>query len=172
MAGGGHAPSVSTWDLAILAGCILLISTVFIAVWTQPVTTELDGAKEVLVVHTGLSEATISFNVGKAEPCLIPNGTTCDGFEIIIVKSDGGEWDGVIPSDATRVDVLLDKDEETVRMTSPLSQGEYRVIFDGDGEYFFEADINRSVPHEYIPAVFGAFLIVWGMWRGNQESAG
>ena len=169
MAGGGDAPSVSTWDLAVLAGGILLMSTVFIAVWTLPVTKELDGAEEVLLVHTGVSDAMLSIDVGKAESCMIPNGTTCDGFEIIIIESEGGDWDGVIPSNAIRVDVLDGKDVETVRFSDPLPQGEYRVVFDGEGEYFFEADVNRSVPHEYIPSVFGAFLIVWGMWRGRQE---
>ncbi len=171
MAGGGDAPSVSTWDLSVLTGCILMLSTVFIAVWTLPEisTIELDGAEEHLIIHTGVSDATVSFDVGKDESCMVSNGTECDGFEIIIIESEGGDWDGVIPSNAMRVDVLDGKDKETVRFSDPLSQGEYRVVFDGEGEYFFEADVNRSVPHEYIPAVFGAFLIVWGIWRGRQE---
>ena len=58
--------------------------------------------------------------------------------------------------------------ETTKSLNEPLS-GEYRIILDGDGEYLFEATVNRDIPHEFVPAIIGALLVVWGIWRKQQE---
>ena len=61
MGAGGDAPSVPLWDMAVLVGATLFISTVVILLWTQPDTYSLDGQQEVITVHTGLSQASLTF---------------------------------------------------------------------------------------------------------------
>ncbi|DAC61502.1 MAG TPA: hypothetical protein D7I10_05995, partial [Candidatus Poseidoniales archaeon] len=61
MGAGGDAPSVPIWDMAVLIGATLFISTVVILIWTQPNTYDIDGKQEVLTVHTGLSQAGLTF---------------------------------------------------------------------------------------------------------------
>ncbi len=61
--------------------------------------------------------------------------------------------------------------ESEESLNEPLSKGEYRIILDGEGNYTFEATVHRNLPHEYIPAIIGAMLIVWGVWRKQQEGA-
>jgi len=163
MAGGGDAPSVPVWDMAILAGAVLLASTMVIVAWTQPVQYELDGPKEILVIHTGLSEATLSF---KAK-C---TGEECDPLSVWIIPHDGLEsWDGGL-SDAQEVE-LLDQDSNSVStdMDGALTSGEYRIILDGTGSYTFETTVHRTLPHEYLPAIVGSLLLIWGIWRKQHE---
>ncbi|GIS45119.1 MAG: hypothetical protein Ct9H90mP16_21890 [Candidatus Poseidoniales archaeon] len=57
MGAGGDAPSVPIWDMAVLIGATLFISTVVILVWTQPNTYDLDGPKGGTNGAYGLSQA-------------------------------------------------------------------------------------------------------------------
>ena len=164
MAGGGDTPSVPVWDMAVLAGAVLVISTIVIVTWTQPVTYELGGAQqEVLSIHTGLSEASLSFEAA----CL---DDPCEPLSAWIVPHDGKEsWGGSLDG-AQEISLLISNETESSRsLNEPLSSGEYRIILDGEGEYTFEVTINRTFPHEYIPAIIGALLVVWGVWRKQQE---
>ena len=164
MAGGGDAPSVPVWDVAVLAGAVLVISTIVIVTWTQPVTYELGGTQqEVLSIHTGLSEASLSFEAA----CL---DDPCEPLSAWIVPHDGKEsWDGSLDG-SQEISLLNSNETESSRsLNEPLSSGEYRIILDGEGEYTFEVTINRIFPHEYVPAIIGALLVVWGVWRKQQE---
>ena len=163
MAGGGDVESTSVWDMAILAGAVLLVSTIVIVAWTQPVQYELDGTQEVLVIHTGLSDATLSF---KAE-C---TGEVCGDLSVWIIPYDGAEsWNGGL-NNAQEIQ-LLDQDTSSVSidMDGTLASGEYRIILDGAGSYTFETTIHRTLPHEYIPAIIGSLLLIWGIWRKQHE---
>ena len=164
MAGGGDAPSVPIWDMAVLAGATLVISTIVIVAWTQPVKYELGGGQqEVLSIHTGLSEASLSFDAACIED-------PCEPLSAWIVPHDGGEsWDGSLEG-AQEINLLNVNETESSRsVNDPLSSGEYRIILEGDGSYTFEVTINRTIPHEYVPALIGALLVVWGIWRKQQE---
>lgn len=165
MAGGGDAPNVPVWDVAVLAGSILLLSTIVIVTWTQPSTYTLDGnAQEVLTVHTGyFSGGDLTFEAS----CL---DEPCQTLTAWIVPHDGSEsWDGGL-ADATEIGLLNSNTTETSKgLNEPLSSGEFRIILDGDGTYTFETTVQRDVPHEYVPAIIGAFLVVWGIWRKQQE---
>ena len=164
MAGGGDAPSVPVWDMAVLAGATLVISTIVIVAWTQPVTYELGGGQqEILTIHTGLSEASLSFDAA----CL---DDPCEPLSVWIVPHDGKEsWDGSLDG-AQEINLLtINQTESSSDLNNPLSSGEYRIILEGEGDYTFEVTINRTFPHEYLPAIIGALLVVWGVWRKQQE---
>ena len=168
MAGGGDAADTTPWDLAVLVGAALMISTLVIVTWTQPVTVGLDGQTEVLTIHTGLSDATINFDIEHAPDC-----EDCTGVTVVLVEHDGEDaWDGVIPANAPSLILLEEGDEgpESVGFNEVIPQGEYRVILDGEGSYLFEATVNRALPHEYVPALIGALLLVWGIWRKQLEA--
>jgi hypothetical protein len=168
MAGGGDAADTTPWDLAVLVGAALMISTLVIVTWTQPVTVGLDGPTEVLTIHTGLSDATINFDIEHAPDC-----EDCTGVTVVLVEHDGEDaWDGIIPANAPTLVLLTDGDQgpESVGFNEAVPQGEYRVILDGEGTYLFEATVNRARPHEYVPALIGALLLVWGIWRKQLES--
>ena len=164
MAGGGDAPSVPVWDMAVLAGATLVISTIVIVAWTQPVTYELRGGQqEILSIHTGLSEASLSFDAA----CL---DDTCEPLSAWIVPHDGKEsWDGSLDGAQEITLLTINQTESSSDSNDPLSSGEYRIILEGEGEYTFEVTINRTFPHEYLPAIIGALLVVWGVWRKQQE---
>ena len=164
MAAGGDAPSVPVWDMAVLAGATLVISTIVILTWTQPVTYELSGGQqEVLSVHTGISEASLTFEAA----CI---GDTCQPLSVWVISHDGAEsWDGSLDN-AQEINLLNSNEtESSTSLPEPLSSGEYRIILDGEGTYTFEVTINRTFPHEYVPAIIGALLVVWGVWRKQQE---
>lgn len=164
MAGGGDAPTVPVWDMAVLAGAALVISTIVIVTWTQPVPYELRGGQqEVLSIHTGLSEASLSFEAACLDdPCL--------PLSAWIIPHDGKEsWDGSLDG-AQEISLLnINQTESSLSLNDPLSSGEYRIILDGEGKYTFEVTVNRTLPHEYVPAIIGALLVVWGIWRKQQE---
>lgn len=164
MAGGGDAPSVPVWDMAVLAGATLVISTIVIVAWTQPVTYELGGGQqEILSIHTGLSEASLSFDA----TCL---DDSCVPLSAWIVPHDGKEsWDGSLDGGQEITLLNTNQTESSSSLNDPLSSGEYRIILEGEGEYTFEVTINRTLPHEYVPAIIGALLVVWGVWRKQQE---
>ena len=164
MAGGGDAPSVPVWDMAVLAGATLVISTIVIVAWTQPVTYELGGGQqEILSIHTGLSEASLSFDA----TCL---DDSCVPLSAWIVPHDGKEsWGGSLDGGQEITLLNTNQTESSSSLNDPLSSGEYRIILEGEGEYTFEVTINRTLPHEYIPAIIGALLVVWGVWRKQQE---
>lgn len=172
MGAGGDAPIVPVWDMAVLIGATLFISTVVILVWTQPNTYVLEGEEEVLTVHTGLSQAGLTFE----STCISSSDTdatsssSCEELSVWIVPHDGEEsWDGDL-SDAVEIDLLVDgESESTVSMNGKLDSGEYRLILDGEGEYTFEVTVNRTIPHEFGPAIIGSFLLIWGIWRKQQE---
>jgi len=163
MAGGGDAPSVPIWDMAVLAGATLMISTVVIIVWTQPVTYSLDGPEEVLTIHSGLSTATLSFE----SACL---DDPCNELSVWIVPHDGKEsWDGsMVGADEV---ILLDSEstESSIDFDNQPLTGEYRIILDGEGSYTFETSVNRTIPHQFVPSIIGALFVVWGIWRKQQE---
>ena len=164
MGGGGDAPSVPIWDMAVLAGATLVLSTIVIVLWTQPVTYDLDGSpQEVLIVHTGLSEASLTFEA----ICL---AETCSPLSVWVVPHDEQEsWNGNTFG-AIEIDLLgANTTESEESLNDPLATGEYRIILDGEGSYAFEATVNRNLPHEYVPALIGALLVVWGVWRKQQE---
>ena len=164
MAGGGDAPSVPIWDMAVLAGATLILSTIVIVLLTQPVTYDLDGdPQEVLTVHTGLSEASLTFEA----VCL---DETCAPLSVWVVPHDGQEsWDGNVFG-SIEIDILgINTTESKKSLNEPLATGEYRIILEGEGSYSFETTVNRNLPHEYIPAIFGALLVVWGVWRKQHE---
>tara|TARA_B110000438_G_scaffold259984_1_gene269749 strand:+ start:2673 stop:3176 length:504 start_codon:yes stop_codon:yes gene_type:complete len=164
MAGGGDAPSVPVWDMAVLAGSILVLSTIVIVTWTQPSTYTLDGsAQEVLTVNTGFSGGDLTFEAS----CL---DDPCQTLTAWVVPHDGKEsWSGGL-GDATEIDLLnFNTTEISKNLNAPLPSGEFRIILDGEGTYTFETTIQRNVPHEYVPAIIGAFLVVWGVWRKQQE---
>jgi hypothetical protein len=165
MAGGGDAPNVPVWDVAILAGAVLLLSTIVIVTKTQPSSYTLDGnTQEVLTVHSGyFSGGTLTFEAS----CL---DDPCQILTVWVVPHDGGEsWNGGL-ADATEIQLLDSNTIETSKdLNEPLPSGDYRIILDGDGRYTFETTIQRDVPHEYVPAIIGAFLVVWGIWRKQQE---
>ena len=164
MAGGGDAPSVPVWDMAVLAGATLVISTIVIVAWTQPVTYELSGnQQEVLSVHTGISEASLTFEA----TCL---DDACAPLSAWIVPHDGKEsWSGNL-DEAQEINLLeFNQTESSTSLNDPLTSGEYRIILEGEGAYTFEVTINRTFPHEYVPAIIGALLVVWGVWRKQQE---
>ena len=100
MAGGGDAPSVPVWDMAVLAGATLVISTIVIVTWTQPVTYELGGGQhEVLSIHTGISEASLTFEA----TCL---DNACEPLSAWVVPHDGKEsWNGNL-DDAQEINLL------------------------------------------------------------------
>ena len=164
MGGGGDAPSVPVWDMAILAGATVLLSTMVIVAWTQPLNYSLDGDyEEVLTVHTGISSATLTFDA----TCM---DDPCESLMVWVIPHDGSEsWDGSLAG-AQEIDLLgPDNPESSEVLPEPLPSGEYRIILDGEGEYTFETTVNRDVPHEYVPAIIGALLVVWGIWRKQQE---
>jgi hypothetical protein len=43
------------------------------------------------------------------------------------------------------------------------------LVLDGEGNYTFEVTINRTIPHEFLPAIIGSVLLIWGIWRKQQE---
>jgi hypothetical protein len=164
MAGGGDAPSIPVWDMAVLAGATILLSTIVIVSWTQPLNYNLNGNdQEVLTVHTGLSTATLTFDAS----CL---DDPCQPLTVWVVPHDGEEsWDGSLAG-AQEVQLLnSDTPETSETLNEPLPAGEYRIILDGDGKYTFETTVNREIPHEFVPAIIGALLMVWGIWRKQQE---
>jgi hypothetical protein len=166
MAGAGDAPSVPIWDMAVLAGATLFISTIVIVAWTQPVTYDLDGdPQEVLTIHTGFSEASLTFE----SVCL---DDTCNPLSAWIIPHDGQEsWDGSL-FDGQEVNLLdSNTSESETILNQPLTTGEYRIILEGEGSYSFETTVNRNLPHEYIPAIIGALLVVWGIWRKQLEDS-
>ena len=163
MAGGGDAPSVPVWDMAVLAGATLLISTIVIVTWTQPVTYDLDGEQEILAIHTGISQASLTFE----SSCL---DEECNPLSVWVVPHDGAEdWDGSLKGASETILLDSESTESTVELSDRLDSGEYRIILDGDGSYTFEVTVNRTLPHEYVPAIIGALLVVWGIWRKQQE---
>jgi hypothetical protein len=173
MGAGGDAPSVPLWDMAVLVGATLFISTVVILVWTQPDTYDLDGPQEVLTIHTGLSQAGLTFESTCIVNPVSESGDpppSCGDLTVWIVPHDGAEsWDGRL-DDGTNV-ILLDGEnsESQVELNGKLDSGEYRLILDGDGQYTFEVTVNRAIPHEFLPAIIGAVLMIWGIWRKQQE---
>ena len=60
----------------------------------------------------------------------------------------------------------------SVGLSDKVPQGEYRVVLEADpsSTLQFEMTVNRSIPHEYVPALIGGLLIVWGMWRKSHEN--
>ena len=104
MGGGGDAPSVPAWDLAVLVGAALLISTVVISVWTQPITIEVEDSEEVMTFHTGVSDASVNFEVQYASECYgeVPGGFEhCSLVLVHLIPHDGDTiWDGEIGDDA------------------------------------------------------------------------
>jgi len=164
MAGGGDAPSVAVWDMAVLAGATILLSTIVIVSWTQPMNYTLNGnAQEVLIVHTGISSATLTFEA----TCI---DDPCQSLTVWVIPHDGKEsWDGSLVA-GQEVELLnSDTPETSESLNDPLATGEYRIILDGEGQYTFETTVNRQIPHEFIPAIIGALLVVWGIWRKQQE---
>ena len=172
MAGGGDAPNVPIWDMAVLIGASLLISTIFIVIWTQPTTVVSENdSTEVMTFHTGISTAKVSFDIEKHSDC-DSESVTCEDVTVYLVPHDGNEiWDGDIPTNSRNL-VLLDDGAESasVGFNDPIAQGEYRVVLDGEGTYLFEMTVNRTIPHEYVPALIGSLFVVWGVWRKTQES--
>ena len=172
MGAGGDAPSVPIWDMAVLIGATLFISTVVILVWTQPNTYHLDGQEEVLTVHTGLSQAGLTFeSTCISSPDSDTNSTpVCEDLSVWIVSHDGSEsWNGELDG-AEEIDLLVDGvSESTVTLNGKLDSGEYRLILDGEGQYTFEVTVNRTIPHEFGPAIIGSMLLIWGIWRKQQE---
>ena len=59
--------------------------------------------------------------------------------------------------------------ESAVTLNGKLDSGEYRLILDGEGQYTFEVTVNRTIPHEFGPAIIGSMLLIWGIWRKQQE---
>ena len=186
MGGGGDAPSVPAWDLAVLVGAALLISTIVISVWTQPVTIAVEDSQEVMTFHTGVSDASVNFEVEYAAECYGDvSGEGGDEFEqcslisVYLIPHDGETiWDGQLSDDTISM-VLVDgetppeKGESiSVGLSDKVPQGEYRVILEADpsATVQFEMTVNRSIPHEYVPALIGGLLIVWGSWRKSQET--
>ena len=173
MAGGGDAPDVPAWDLAVLIGAALVISTLVIAVWTQPTPVSSENLPtEVMTFHTGLSDATVSFEAGYAASCWEEGSDPCEAIVVTLVSHNGDDaWDGIIPVDSPSM-TLLDGEKgemSTVSFNEKIPQGEYRVILEGDADLQLEMTINRSIPHEYVPALFGSLLLTWGIWRKAQE---
>ena len=181
MGGGGDAPSVPAWDLAVLVGAALLISTVVISLWTQPITIEVEDSEEVMTFHTGVSDASVNFEVQYASECYgeVPGGFEhCSLVLVHLIPHDGDTiWDGEIGDDAISM-ILMDGDTPpgkgesiSVGLSDKVPQGEYRVVLQADpsSTLQFEMTVNRSIPHEYVPALIGGLLIVWGMWRKSQE---
>ena len=164
MGGGGDAPSVPIWDMAVLAGATIFISTIVILVWTQPVTYDLDGdPQEVLIVNTGLSEASLTFEA----VCL---DESCDPLSVWVIPHNGDEsWDGDLFGGIETSLLGPNTTESEESLNEPLSKGEYRIILDGEGSYAFETTVSRNLPHEFLPAVYGAMLVVWGVWRKKQQ---
>ncbi len=173
MGAGGDAPSVPLWDMAVLVGATLFISTAVILIWTEPDKYDLDGQSEVLTVHTGLSQASLTFEstcVSSSESESVGSPLSCGELAVWIVPHDGAEsWDGRL-GDAKEV-ILLEEGsfESTVNLNDKLDKGEYRLILEGDGNYTFEVTVNRTIPHEFGPAIIGSFLVIWGIWRKQQE---
>ena len=174
MGGGGDAPSVPIWDMAVLAGATLFISTlVIVSPWTQPDTYDLDGEQDVLTVHTGLSQASLKFEskcIESTEELDPQSPANCGNLNVWVIPHDGEEiWDGSLVDGKS---LLLLEDgaiESTVEMNDMLDKGEYRLILEGDGLYTFEATINRTIPHEFTPAIIGSIMLIWGIWRKQQE---
>ena len=164
MGGGGDAPSVPIWDMAVLAGATLFISTlIIVSPWTQPDSYDLDGQQEVLTVNTGFSQAGLTFE----SACI---SDLCEELTAWVVPHDGAEnWNGRLDG-ADQVILLEQGDSEnTVDLNDKLETGEYRLVLDGQGQYTFEVTVNRTIPHEYVPAIFGSLLLIWGIWRKQQE---
>ena len=171
MGAGGDAPSVPLWDMAVLVGATLFISTVVILLWTQPDTYSLDGQQEVITVHTGLSQASLTFESTCISNVDSENSTsTCGELTVWIVPHDGSEsWDGRLDGADEVVLLKNDQSESTVNLNGELETGEYRLVLDGEGDYTFEVTINRTIPHEFVPAIIGSALLIWGIWRKQQE---
>ena len=170
MAGGGDAPSVPIWDMAVLAGATLFISTlVIVSPWTQPDSYDLDGKEDVLSVHTGMSQAGLTFEATCVAKSAVSEGS-CNKLSAWVLPHDGQEiWDGSLDQ-AEEIVLLEDGNiDSTVDMDGKLDSGEYRIILDGDGSYTFEVTVNRTIPHEFFPAIIGSFLLIWGIWRKQQE---
>ena len=176
MGAGGDAPSVPIWDMAVLAGATLFLSTlVIVSPWTQPETYALDGKEEVLSIHTGISQAGLTFEsscVGALTSDAQEDEASgsCETLSIWIIPHDGEEsWGGSL-DDAEEIILLNQGDSESnVDTNNKLDTGEYRLILDGEGQYTFEATVNRTIPHEFVPAIIGSLLLVWGIWRKQQE---
>ncbi len=182
MGGGGDAPSVPAWDLAVLVGAALLISTVVISIWTQPVTIDVEASEEVMTFHTGVSDASVNFELEYAAECYgdVPGGFEhCSLVVVHLVPHNGDTiWDGEIGEDTISM-ILMDGDTPpqkgesiSVGLSDKVPQGEYRVVLEADpsSTLQFEMTVNRSIPHEYVPALIGGLLIVWGMWRKSYEN--
>lgn len=151
MGGGGDAPVVPAWDLATLAGLVLILSTVAIAVWTQPETVDLDaGTVEFKEIHTGLSGGTLVVDATQQE-CT----ENCSTVTVVLTHEDG--------------EVISQAVEEGRILVTLEESGTYTVELEGEGIHQVEITLRRAVPHEYLPAIAGALLLVWGMWRERQE---
>lgn len=163
MGGGGDAPSVPPWDMAVLVGASLMLATLFIATWTQPVSHAVDGPTEILTIHSGLAEASLRLEAQHGLECT--EADPCDALRVYVLA------EGQSLSDVTPVELLPTGHGEhaEIALNDRLDAGAYRIVLDGEGSYDFEATVNRTVPHEYVPAILGALLLVWGIWRGQQE---
>ena len=123
-------------------------------------------------MHTGLSQAGLTFEstcISKSDSDSAPplSVRICP---VWIVSHDGSEsWNGELDG-AEEIDLLVDgASESTVTLNGKLDSGEYRLILDGEGQYTFEVTVNRTIPHEFGPAIIGSMLLIWGIWRKQQE---
>ncbi|GEM_PF-789619 len=163
MAGGGDVESVPAWDMAVLVGAALMLSTFVIVTWTQPVTHAVTEPTEILTLHTGVADASITLTAAHDMSCT--EADPCAALLVYVVPA-GEDIDSVTPIE------LLDAghgQSNEISLNQPLEQGEYHLYLDGEGEYAFEVTISRAIPHEYTPALIGALLLVWGIWRKQQE---
>ena len=97
----------------------------------------------------GSSDA-IQVDVAPGESCSGDNATTCNivvkiGSETFQFNESGG--------DAT---------------SQRSSEGPIIVSAEGVGDYTISVSVQRQLPLEALPVIFGLFLVIWGEWRKRQ----
>ena len=193
MGGGGHAPAVPAHDLAILIGAVIIIATVMISFWTQPESvvlesesmdrdTDVDGLPDSVdsdddndglpdVVHLRtvrlglLGHDKVRIKATYSGVCA-ENSSLCGALIVEVLQSGQA-------SPAVAAQLILDGGSaagaEAELTLDPDASGEFNIILKGAGEFEIEVQIERQIPLQWLPAVLGGLLFVWGIWRRSQE---
>ena len=153
MAGGGTAPPLKMGDVLLLVGVTLLIGTLFIQQWDQPV--KVNAGDEPL---EGTSR-TFSGDVLE----ITVNAQNESNVRIQIYE------DGEIMVDSTSF-----SDQDVSASESHDSNGgllEWKVTFESEVDAEIDVDLERAMFLTFFPYILGALITTAGVMKKKADSA-
>tara|TARA_B100001750_G_C15452273_1_gene569589 strand:- start:674 stop:1213 length:540 start_codon:yes stop_codon:yes gene_type:complete len=165
MAGGGDSVPVAPHDLAIIVGAIGLVGAIGISMFASLYIPPIDFGED----SSTQQVRSISIGIFGSNDDIVIQGTpVCEGNDtctmnlVRILDEDGLE----LSSNG----VFEFEEDGSFTTTEEVGEGGKMIVeINAQGNWEIEVTAQRQIPIQFLPSLFSAFLLVWGIWRKMQE---